>query len=194
MFLNKVFFTIKLLFPAEPIQPILQHTTSTAEQEAEASQLNHAGRGRLQRKKVVCRCVLAFSITEMDIQKLTTAHQGLVECFVMCWSTMPALSAPILPHLPYVVLSTSGLPLQAMLRINCEMSAKVNLHLNIEEGRETNSAPFHTRPNTARVLICHTNSRTWGRSAAMCRLAGSHTQRKPGSAGKLLGDQKKSLT
>jgi len=83
-FLNKVFFTIKLLFPAEPIQPILQHTTSTAEQEAEASQLNHAGRGRLQRKKVVCRCVLAFSITEMDIQKLTTAHQGLVECFVMC--------------------------------------------------------------------------------------------------------------
>lgn len=82
-----------------------------------------------------------------------------------------------------------------MLRINSETSRKVSLHLNTEEGKETpNSAPSHsTLKQCPSAYISHqvTNLK---QTTVMFRLASSHTQRKLGSAGKLLCEQKKTKT
>lgn len=128
-----------------------------------------------------------------SIQKLTGASWGLRKHFLMCQSTMPAQSTRILPQFiltsPFCCSQQLSAALQGSARIKSK-DLEGSIFTWMQKGLEPNSSTART-PHQHCWAYLPRRGTDLGQTTAMFRLAPSHTQRKPGSAGKLLCDQKK---
>lgn len=157
--------------------------------------MNHAGGTEITKERVsVYTRVLTFgSQRKKSIQKLTGASWGLRKHFLMCQSTMPAQSTRILPQFiltsPFCCSQQLSAALQGSARIKSK-DLEGSIFTWMQKGLEPNSSTAHT-PHQHCWAYLPRRGTDLGQTTAMFRLAPSHTQRKPGSAGKLLCDQKK---